>query len=213
MKIFLTFLFCTGAAMAQMPQTITTYSSTSWPVTTTISPNGNGGYNWSRIGNGGSGWGGVTAAPGTTVSAVVGSGGEIVPIITPNLPQPTVAQPSVIELATIDAPAYGLIHPKTQRNAPEPKVTKVYPKEIPPPASYETNTYGQYAWLHNQLTPDCRQQLAIDWRKDSGSKPGAMHDPKVLLAYLRIWVRSHPGCLTGKVERPETKSDTRSDTK
>ena len=190
-------LFCAGAAMAQMPQTITTYSSTSWPVTTTISPNGNGGYNWSRIGNGGSGWGGVTAAPGTTVSAVVGARGEIVPIVTPNAPQPTVAQPTTI--ATIDAPAYGLIHPRTQRNAPAPKVTKDYAKEIPPPAAYINNSYGQYAWLHNQLTPDCMRQLAIDWRKDSDSKVGAMHDPKVLLAYLRIWVRSHPGCLSGSV--------------
>lgn len=206
MKTLIALLFCTGTALAQMPQTITTYSSTSWPVTTTISPNGNGGYNWSRIGNGGSGWGGVTAAPGTTVSAVVGARGEIVPIVTPNAPQSTVAQPSVIELATIDAPAYGLIHPKTQRNAPAPKV---YPKEIPPPGAYKNNTYGQYAWLHNQLTPDSMKQLAIDWRRDSGSKPGAMHDPKVLLAYLHLWVRSHPGCLTGKVAIPDTKSDTK----
>ena len=118
------------------------------------------------------------------------------PIVTPNAPQPTVAQPTTIELATIDAPAYGLIHPKTQRNAPVPKS---YFKEIPPPAAYINNTYGQYAWLHNQLTADSMKQLAIDWRKDSGSKPGAMHDPKVLLAYLRIWVRSHPGCLSGSV--------------
>jgi hypothetical protein len=199
MKTLLTFLFCTGAAIAQMPQTITTYSSTSWPVTTTISPNGSGGYNWSRIGNGGSGWGGVTAAPGTTVSAVVGSRGEIVPIITPNASQVAPPQPTAIELATIDAPAYGLIHPKVQRNAPLPKD---HPKEIPAPAAYNNSPYGQYAWLHNQLTRDSMKQLAIDWRKDSGSKVGAMHDPKVLLAYLRIWVRSHPGCLTGNVALP-----------
>jgi hypothetical protein len=200
MKTILTLLLLTGAAIAQMPQTITTYSSTSWPVTTTISPNGNGGYNWSRIGNGGSGWGGVTAAPGTTVSAVVGSRGQIVPIITPNATQ--VTQPTAIELATIDAPAYGLIHPKVQRNTPAPKVTKDYPKEIPAPAAYNNSPYGQYAWLHNQLTSAAMKQLAIDWRKDSGSKVGAMHDPKVLLAYLRIWVRSHPGCLTGNVALP-----------
>jgi hypothetical protein len=41
MKFLIALLLCTGAVSAQV-QTITTYSSTSWPQTTTISPNGNG---------------------------------------------------------------------------------------------------------------------------------------------------------------------------
>ena len=193
-----------AAALAQMPQTITTYSSTSWPQTTTIWPQPGGGYNYTRIGNGGPAWGGVTAAPGTTVSAAVGSHGQIVPIVTPKAPEP-----SVIEMTAIDAPIYGLPSLPRLRSSIVKQPAKVPQKEIPPPAAYINNPYGQYAWLHNQLTRDSMTQLAIDWRKDSGSKKGDMHQTKALLAYLRLWVRSHPGCLSGKVVQPDTKSDTK----
>jgi hypothetical protein len=175
-----------------MPQTITSYGNNSWPQTTTIAPNGSGGYNYSRVGNGGSVWGGVTAAPGTTVSAAVTPRGEIVPIVTPK-------DDPLLEMATISAPAYDLPPmPPIPRRAPT-ATTKESNKEIPPPANYSTNAYGQYAWLHNQLNRDSMKQLAIDWKRDTGLDKNARIDTHALLGYLRLWVRSHPGCLSGRV--------------
>jgi hypothetical protein len=148
--------------------------------------------NYSRIGNGGSCWGGVTAAPGTTISAAVTPRGEIVPIVTPKA-----SEPSGFEMPPIPAPSYDLpLMPRIPRSAPT-ATTKESHKEIPPPSNY--NAYGKYAWLHNQLSRDCMAQLATDWHKESESNPCQMHDPHALLAYVRLWVRSHPGCLTGRV--------------
>ena len=196
--IILSALILTPGIQAQMPQSITTYSSSSFPQTTTIWPQQSGGYNYSVIGNGRSRWGGVSAAPGTTVSAAVGSRGEIIPIVTPTAPAPTLGEMPVLPMP-ISYPVGGYIpRPRIQKSQP----IKQYPKEIPPPAVYMNSPYGQYVWLHNQLTSDCMKQLAIDWRKDSGSTPGEKHETKTLLAYLRLWVRSHPGCLSGKVLKP-----------
>lgn len=191
MKTLLALLLCTCAAVAQMPQTITTYGNNSWPQTTVITPTYNG-YNytvWNAGPRSGS-WGGVTAAPGTTVSATVTPRGEIVPIVTPK------ADP-LVEMATVSAPAYNLpIMPPIPRRAPT-ATTKEANKEIPPPANY--NNFGKYAWLHNQLTSDCMKQLAIDWKRDTGLDKDARIDTHALLGYLRLWVRSHPGCLSGNV--------------
>jgi hypothetical protein len=192
--------FC--SAEAQM-QSITTYGGTGGLQTTTFSPNGAGGYNYVTWGGPRSGlWGGVNAAPGTTVSATVTPRGEIVPIVTPKAPEST-----LIEMSTVSAPSYDLPPmPMVRRSAPTATAKETH-KEIPPPASYNNNPYGKYAWLHNQLTRDCMKQLATDWQRDSASKPGDMHDPRVLLAYLKIWVRSHPGCLSGVVIGSDAKSD------
>ena len=186
--------FCSVALQAQQ-QTITTYGANQFPQTTVITPTSSG-YNYTmwNAGPRSGEWGGVTAAPGTSVSAAVTPHGDIVPIVTPKA-----TEPNVIEMATISAPSYDL-PPMSRIHRSAPRATaKETQKEIPPPAAYNNNTYGKYAWLHNQLSRDCMKQLAEDWQHDSGSKPGDMHDPRVLLAYLRLWVRSHPGCLTGKV--------------
>ena len=194
MKILLLTLlstFCGVLTGSAQMQTITTYGNNSFPQTTTISPTYGGGYNYSTFGAGGSHWGGVTASPGTVVTPAIGPGGGIIPIVTP--------KPQVVEMVTISAPVYDLPPiPRIQLSAPK-QATREAHREIPPPAAYNNNTYGKYAWLHNQLSSDSMKQLATDWQRDSASKPGDMHDPRVLLAYLRLWVRSHPGCLTGKV--------------
>jgi hypothetical protein len=192
MKTLLALLLCTGAALAQQ-QTITTFGANQWPQTTVISPTA-GGYNYTTWNNGprSGQWGGVTAAPGTTVSAAVTARGEIVPIVTPK------ADP-LVEMATLSAPSYDLPPmPPIPRRAPT-ATTKEAHGEIPPPASYSTNTYGQYAWLHNQLTSDAMKQLAADWKRDTGLDKDARINTHALLGYLRLWVRSHPGCLSGYV--------------
>jgi hypothetical protein len=108
-------------------------------------------------------------------------------------------------MSTVSAPSYDLPPmPMVRRSAPTATAKETH-TEIPPPSNY--NNYGKYAWLHNQLTRDCMKQLATDWQRDSASKPGDMHDPRVLLAYLKLWVRSHPGCLSGKVIGSDAKSD------
>jgi hypothetical protein len=192
MKALIALLISTGAAIAQQ-QTITTYGGSGWPQTTIISPTSSG-YNYTvwNAGPRSGQWGGVTAAPGTSVSAAVTPRGVVVPIVTPKPPEP-----SGIEMAAISEPSYDLpLVPRIPRSAPT-ATTKEAHKEIPPPANY--NAYGKYAWLHNQLTRECMVRLAADWHKDSESNPSQMHDPHVLLAYVRLWVRSHPGCLTGFV--------------
>lgn len=190
MKPLLTLLLCSAAASAQQ-QSIITYGNNSWPQTTIISPTSSG-YNytvWNAGPRSGS-WGGVTAAPGTTVSAAVGQRGELVPIVIPKAD-------GIVEMATLSAPAYNLPMPSIPRSAPTASTKETARKEIPPPANY--NTYGKYAWLHNQLSRDCMAQFADDWKRDTGLGKDALNDPHALLGYLRLWIRSHPGCLTGNV--------------
>ena len=192
MKILIALLLFAGSAFAQQ-QAITTYGGSGWPQTTVITPTSSG-YNYTmwNAGPRSGQWGGVTAAPGTSVSAAVTPHGDIVPIVTAKA-----QAPEVIEMATMSAPSYDLPPiSKVRRNAPTANAKETH-KEIPAPANY--NTYGKYAWLHNQLTRESMKQLADDFHRDSGTKAGDLHDPHDLLAYLKLWVRSHPGCLTGHV--------------
>lgn len=191
MKTLLALLICSTAALGQQ-QTITTYGNNSFPQTTVITPTSSG-YNytvWNAGPRSGS-WGGVTAAPGTSVSATVTPRGEIVPIVTPKAD-------GIVEMATLSAPAYNLPPmPSIPRSAPTASTKETARKEIPAPANY--NTYGKYAWLHNQLSRDCMAEFAADWKRDTGLGKDALNDPHTLLGYLRLWIRSHPGCLTGHV--------------
>ena len=191
MKPLFALIICSTAAIAQQ-QSIITYGNNIWPQTTIISPTSSG-YNytvWNAGPRSGS-WGGVTAAPGTTVSAAVGQRGELVPIVIPKAD-------GIVEMATLSAPAYNLPPmPAIPRSAPTASTKEAARKAIPPPANY--NTYGKYAWLHNQLSRDCMAEFAADWKRDTGLGKDALNDPHTLLGYLRLWIRSHPGCLTGHV--------------
>jgi len=201
--------------IAQM-QSITTYGGSGGIQTTTISPTYGGGYNYTTFGGPNSGsWEGVSASPGTTVQAAIGAHGSVVPIVS-TVPASVVApapDPALVSAQIAAANAQELAAdfqllqslPPAPRRPVAQKPSELH-KEIPPPAAYNNNTYGKYAWLHNQLSRDCMKQLATDWQRDSASKPGDMHDPRVLLAYLRLWVRAHPGCLSGKVLNSQVQS-------
>jgi len=186
-------LLAANSLIAQT-QTFTTYGPRGME-STTINPTPTG-YNYSVIGHNGASVGVATVQPGAQVGAVIAPGIGIAPVLPIGYPR---SQDSgIVEMATVSAPIYAL-PPLPRRSAPQhaKEPTKEFAKEIPPPAGYKT--YGQYAWLHNQLSPACMKQFAADWARDSGSKPNTLHDTHVLLGYLRLWVRSHPGCLTGKV--------------
>jgi len=65
-------------------QSITSYGGGHGIQTTTISPNGGGGYNYVNWGGLNSGsWGGVTASPGTIVTPAIGPRGGVTPIVSP----------------------------------------------------------------------------------------------------------------------------------
>lgn len=112
-----------ASVQAQLSQAITTYSNDRGPQTTIISPNMSGGYNYSRIGNGGTVWGGVYASPGTTVSAAVGSRGEIVPIVTPTTPQPTVDPEASMRAKPMQMPTDDTDYYPVRYAAPRPRPT------------------------------------------------------------------------------------------
>ena len=175
-------------------QTFTTYGPRGIE-STTINPTSSG-YNYSVIGHNGVSIGVATVQPGAQVGAVIAPGIGIAPVLPIGYPRSQ--NSGIVEMATVNAPTYGL-PPMPRRSAQKHarEATKEFAKEIPPPDGYKT--YGQYAWLHNQLSRESMVQLAADWSRDSSSKPNTLHDTHVLLGYLRLWVRSHPGCLTGKV--------------
>lgn len=189
-KALIALLAIASSCGAQM-QSITTYSSSSFPITTTISPNGNGGYNYSRIGNGGSVWGGVTAAPGTTVSAVVGSHGDIVPIVTPSAPEPVANYPIPMPMPMVDSEYY-----PQQQSAPHPNPTPemwVDPytgKPAPAPAGLKHTslgeplvnpyTHGVSPTDHPPVNPVPWQQYLIDCKVPSNK----LMRERTMFAYL-----------------------------
>ncbi len=88
-SIIVTAVCTTAAVDGHAQQSITTFGGSGWPQTTIISPTSSG-YNYTtwNAGPRSGQWGGVTASPGTSVSAAVGPRGQIVPIVTPTAPAP-----------------------------------------------------------------------------------------------------------------------------
>jgi len=184
-------------AHAQM-QSITTYGNNSWPQTTTIWPQPGGGYNYTRIGNGGPAWGGVTAAPGTTVSAAIGSRGGVIPIVSPqasyldgiNAQQDAVranleAQTAALLSAPVVVPA------GNQRQA----YNQGY-QDAKKEAQYEADK-AEVKKIKASITDT--NLLHADALRDLGLKSGDKIDARDLLGYLRLWVRTHPESTTNSV--------------
>lgn len=184
-------------------QSITTYGGGGGIQTTTISPTCNGGYNYNTFGGANSGsWGGVSASPGTQVSAAVTSRGEVVPIVKP-APRHDIldqvaeqnaainAQIAAQNAAILSQPLPEILPggavPRQPRGVPS---AKRYQTPKPPPPN--SSAYYQYVFLHNQLTPEGIRLLAKDWITDSQLQQKDLVDPHTLLAYLTVWVRLHP---------------------
>jgi hypothetical protein len=74
--------------------------------------------------------------------------------------------------------------------------------EIPAPKGSDIS--ARYAWLHNQLDAQSMKQFSEDWRKDSELGKDDKADTHALHAYLKVWIKSHPGCLTGHVANGST---------
>ena len=189
-------------AIAQM-QTITTYGNNSFPQTTIISPTYNGGYNYSTIGGPHSGsWGGVTASPGTQVSATVTSRGEVVPIVNP-APRHDILDQVAEQNAAINAQIAA--QNAALLSLPLPPINSgqavTYPaRAVPPALLYRTpqppppnsSAYQQYIFLYNQFTPAAMKQISKDWLTDSQLRQQDRVDPHALLAYTKAWLRFHP---------------------
>ena len=187
------FLLLWGAAagVAQM-QSITTYGGGAGIQTTTISPNYGGGYNYVTFGGPNSGsWGGVSASRGTQVSAAVTTRGDLVPIVSPVTRHEMLEQAAQQNAAILSQPLLEILPggsvPRQAKGVPS---AKRYPTPQPPPPN--SSAYYQYAFLHNQLTPEGMRLLAKDWITDSQLRQKDLVDPHALLAYLTVWVRFHP---------------------
>jgi hypothetical protein len=198
------FLLAVGAssAIAQM-QTITTYGNNSFPQSTTISPTYNGGYNYTTFGGPHSGsWGGVTASPGTQVSAAVTSRGEVVPIVNPaprnDILDQVAEQNAAIntqiaaqneELLSLPLPPINSGHADIYPARAVPPALLYRAPQPPPPNS---SAYQQYIFLYNQFTPAAMKQISKDWLADSQLRQQDRVDPHALLAYTKAWLRIHP---------------------
>jgi hypothetical protein len=184
-------------------QSITTYGGGAGIQTTTISPTYNGGYNYTTFGGQNSGsWGGVSASPGTQMSAAVTSRGEVIPIVKPAPPHDLLDQVAEqnaainSQIAAQNAAILSQPLPEILPGQPIPRrargvpPAKRYPTPQPPPPN--SSAYYQYAFLHNQLTSQGMRMLAKDWITDSQLQHKDPVDPHALLAYVTVWVRFHP---------------------
>ena len=228
-------LILTALADAQMPQTITTYGNNSFPQTTTIFPQPGGGYNYTRIGNGGPAWGGVTAAPGTTVSAAIGSRGGVMPIVLPkaNYLDGINAQQDAA-VANLEAQNAAMLaalpfvprrtQQKEDKQLPKPKDLEAWhaflkENHITPKSVVSISTYNnlvrtfndlenlkkaqrptdQFYAFYKNLSPSAKKEFDKQSSEDFGLKKGGEVNNEALLAYAKLWAKTHPQIITNCV--------------